>query len=194
MIKISRGKYKNITLKIDYNGDIIIKASKKVADLYIKNFIESKQKWIQKQLKKIAIINKIKQRYNFRDNVYLFNKEILYLGNKRDFYKNAFTNEIVPLVKELAEQCNLSYSSINLTNSKRIWGSLNNKKEMSLNWKIVILPKTLIEYIIIHELCHSKEFNHSKNFWNLVSSYLKDYKIRKEQLKKYCFLLQENIL
>ncbi len=194
MVKIVKGKYKNVSLRVDYDYNIIVKAPKRVSDSYIQNFIKSKQNWIDKQIKRLSNINEFKKTYNFKDNVYLFNKEINWTGNKKAFYENAFYSEILPLVKQLAEQCTLSYSKVALTNSKRLWGSLNNKKEMKLNWKIVILPKPLAEYIIIHELCHGKEFNHSKNFWNLVSTYIKDYKSKKKQLDKYSFLLKDSVL
>lgn len=193
MIKVIKGKYKNISLKVDYDYNLIVKAPKKVSDSFIQNFIISKKTWIDKQIIRLTDIKDFRKNYNFKDFVYLFDKGIECRENKKQFYENAFYFQIIPLVKTLAEQCKLSYSNVKLTNSKRIWGSLNNKKEMKLNWKIVILPKILIEYIIIHELCHGKEFNHSKNFWKLVSSYIKDYKIRKKLLERYSFLLNEKL-
>ena len=194
MIKVVKGKYKNISLRIDYDYNIIIKAPKRVTDAYIQNFIKSKQKWIDKQIKRLSYINEFKKTYNFKDNVYLYNKETNFTGSKKTFYENAFYTEILPLVRQLAEQCKLTYTNVTLTNSKRLWGSLNSKKEMKLNWKIAILPKPLAEYIIIHELCHSKEFNHSKKFWNLVYAYIKDYKLKKKELDKYSFLLKDSVL
>ena len=65
---------------------------------------------------------------------------------------------------------------------------------MKLNWKLIILPMDLVEYIIIHELCHTIEFNHSKAFWIQVKNKVGDYRNRKEKLDKYGFLLRENIL
>lgn len=70
-----------------------------------------------------------------------------------------------------------------------MWGSMNNKKEMRLNWKLIILPEKLIEYVIIHELCHIKYLNHSKLFWQEVSKYLPDYKSRRNNLKEYSFIM-----
>ena len=194
MIKVIKGKYKNISLRVDYDLNIIVKAPKNTSDAYIQNFVESKKKWLDKQLGRLSHINDIKNTYNFKDNVYLFNEKINFTGNKKEFYENAFYTKILPLARQLAERYKLTYNKITPTNSKRLWGSLNNKKEMKLNWKIVILPKSLVEYIIIHELCHGKEFNHSKKFWDLVSSFIKDYKLRKRDLDKYSFLLKNNLL
>ncbi len=194
MVKIIKGKYKNINLRVLENGDIIVKAPKNLSNNSIKNFIESKTKWINKQLEKINEIKNLKSHYNFEIYVYLFNQPYKCNETKSLFYKRAFKDKIIPLLEDLSKRYNLFYNTIKITNSKRIWGSLNSNKDMKLNWKISILPKDLVIYIITHELCHIKEFNHSKKFWDLVYKYINDYKIKQNLLKKYGFLLKENIL
>ena len=194
MVKIIRGKYKNLRLQVNYNGDIIIKAPKIISQSRIIEFINSKQNWINKQLKKIEDINNLKAKYNFNKYVYHYGIAEEIKEPKKKFYETTFKKEVVPLVISLSKKYNINIKSINITNTKRVWGSLNLKNEMKLNWKLIILPMDLVEYIIIHELCHTIEFNHSKAFWIQVKNKVGDYRNRKEKLDKYGFLLRENIL
>ncbi len=194
-IDIIRGKYKNIRLKISNNGEISLYAPKSLSNEKIIDFIKTKRKWIEKHIEKIDNMNKVKSTYDFENYGYIFNNAVPFGDIKKDtFYRNAFLNYIKPMVHELSIRCNLYYTSLSIVNSKRAWGSLDSNKRMKLNWKIVILPKELIVYIIIHELCHSQEFNHSKYFWSLVGEYLPNYKEIKEELKNFSFLLTSNIL
>ena len=194
MIKIIKGKYKNLSMRVTDNGDLLIKAPRHLSDTKIQEFITSKQSWINKQKQKIETINKFKSKYDFKNNVYLFNQAYNLQQDKKEFYTKAFQSKIFPLVEQLSKECNLSYTKLSITNSKRIWGSLDQKKRMKLNWKIVILPIELATYIIIHELCHGRQFDHSKRFWALVEGYLPNYKQLKLKLKDFSFLLTTNVL
>ena len=193
-LKIIKGRFKTIRLKITNNGEITISAPNSLNDEKIKEFILSKQRWLDKQMLKINEMNKIKEQYKFDNCVYLFGKPYLCKEDKSKVYSDYFLKIIKPLVNELSIEYNLKYKSVDIANSKRIWGSLDNNKKMRLNWKIVILPKDLVIYIITHELCHSKEFNHSKKFWQLVEKYLPNYKDLRNHLKMYSFLLSSKVL
>ena len=63
-------------------------------------------------------------------------------------------------------------------------GQLFKKGNLNFNYKVALLPQRISDYIIVHEICHLKEFNHSKNFWQLISKTIPDYKEIKEELKK----------
>jgi predicted metal-dependent hydrolase len=73
---------------------------------------------------------------------------------------------------------------ITIRDQKRRWGSCSSKGNLNFNYKIVFLPPELADYIIIHELCHLKEFNHSPRFWALVEKQCPDYKIKRDRLHK----------
>ena len=98
---------------------------------------------------------------------------------------------LVPMAKNLAKQLNLQLSSVKLTRSHRFWGSLDRHKNMKLNYQLIVLPKELVQYVIIHELCHGVELNHSPKFWAEVKKYCPQYKKRKRELELYSFLLDE---
>mgnify|MGYP001344001273 CR=1 FL=1 len=73
---------------------------------------------------------------------------------------------------------------IKISNSFNYWGSCNTAGIIHLNWRLIFAPTKVLEYIIVHELCHLKEFNHTKNFWMLVEKFCPDYKNQILWLKK----------
>lgn len=83
----------------------------------------------------------------------------------------------------LAERHNFSYASVRYTHTGTRWGSCSSQGTISLNIALMKLPLDVIDYVLIHELCHTKEMNHSTKFWSLVSSCLPGYKSLRKQLK-----------
>ena len=71
-----------------------------------------------------------------------------------------------------------------IKDQKKRWGSCSSKDNLNFNWRIVMAPLTVLDYIVVHEMCHLINLNHSKEFWKLVSTILPDYKDRKEWLNK----------
>ena len=91
------------------------------------------------------------------------------------------------LVKERLEYFNTFYNfklgRVAIRNQKTRWGSCSKKGNLNFNYKIVLLTAKQADYIIVHELCHLKEFNHSGRFWNLVANAVPDYKVVRSSLR-----------
>lgn len=85
----------------------------------------------------------------------------------------------------LAEQHGFTYSSLRFTHASSRWGSCNNKQAISLNIALMNIPFDLMDYVLIHELAHTKHLNHSKVFWSEVERVDPDYKAHRTQLKRY---------
>ena len=79
----------------------------------------------------------------------------------------------------------VSYNRLYIRNQKTCWGSCTTRKNISLNYRILFLPKRLRDYVIVHELCHLKELNHSEKFWSLVSRACPDYRALRAELRDY---------
>lgn len=79
---------------------------------------------------------------------------------------------------------NFKYNKVVIRNQKTRWGSCSRKGNLNFNYKIALLPPKSADYIIVHELCHLGEFNHSRNFWNLVSQTVPEYQDIRKSLKK----------
>lgn len=77
---------------------------------------------------------------------------------------------------------NHPYKRVAIRNQRSRWGSCSTKQNLNFNYRIVFLPEILVDYIIVHELCHLAEFNHSSAFWSHVEKTLPDYALRKAQL------------
>lgn len=86
---------------------------------------------------------------------------------------------------ELAKQLHFKYNKLFIKNNKTSWGSCSGKNNINLNLHLIRLPQHLIDYVIIHELCHTVEKNHKSGFWNLMDSILGDAKKISKELKQY---------
>jgi len=81
-------------------------------------------------------------------------------------------------------QYSFTYKNVCIRNQVSRWGSCSSKGNLNFNYRIVLLPQKLSDYIIVHELCHLGQFNHSQKFWNLVGQTIPDYKEIKDELQK----------
>lgn len=93
----------------------------------------------------------------------------------------AFLEERVPF---WAAHIQVTFNRIFVKNQRSLWASCSRKNNLNFNWRTVLLPYSTADYLIIHELCHLKELNHSPKFWNIVEKHCPDYKKENEYLKK----------
>lgn len=167
-------------------------------------FLEAKTEWLKKQLNKSVkrvftpkyLGNEIdiNQQFDFFNSKYFVRFEVDTLSlsnynNKQDIEDRFYTwlrqkaKEYIPVrVKQIAGELGISYGKVTIRNQKTRWGSCSAKGNLSFNLKLMMYEKRVIDYVIIHELCHRKEMNHSKRFWNLVENYMPDYRVFKKQL------------
>lgn len=85
---------------------------------------------------------------------------------------------------ELSVSHKLPFSGLTIRNQRTRWGSCSADKKINLNSKLLFLPKHLVDYVIIHELCHTKFLDHSENFWNLVEHHMPHYKRLDGEVRK----------
>lgn len=90
---------------------------------------------------------------------------------------------------ELALETNSQLANVRVKSQTGIWGSCSGKKNVNLNWHLIFLPKHMIDYVIIHELMHLREMNHSARFWSHVATYYPNYKNADNALKTYQWLI-----
>lgn len=99
------------------------------------------------------------------------------------WYKKIAKEYLKKLVLEMAKQYEFEINDIRIKDVKTRWGSCSTRRNINLNYKLIMAPKEVIEYVIIHELCHLKEMNHSKLFWKEVSVFIPNYKYYIDYLK-----------
>ena len=77
------------------------------------------------------------------------------------------------------------YTSITVRDQRSRWGSCSSRGTLSFNYRLVFAPPKVLDYVVVHELCHLTHMNHSKNFWSMVASVMPDYKDCKNWLKEH---------
>jgi predicted metal-dependent hydrolase len=99
--------------------------------------------------------------------------------------KKKIETDVKLLVKTYGEKLNLIPEGIRIKEQKHLWASCGKDRIININWQLVRFPKQILEYVVIHELCHLKHRNHSKDFWMLVGSLMPEYEQYKRMLDKY---------
>lgn len=99
------------------------------------------------------------------------------------YYKYIATQEVPPVMEDIEKRTGLYPQEYSIKNLKATWGICSSKKKISINQNLIAYSRHAIEYVCLHEICHLKYMNHSKEFWNLVEYYMPDYKLAKKELK-----------
>lgn len=164
--KSRRARYLRITIKNDETVTVTIPRNGTIEEA--KRFLQSKMLWIQKQLKKIKQYARLEQ------------------TNDSNIDLEKSQQDLFNRLSLLSKQHNFSFNRVTFRCQKTKWGSCSAKNNINLNVSIVFLPAPLQDYILLHELCHIRHKNHSKNFWLELDKYT-DGKAKKlsKELKKY---------
>jgi hypothetical protein len=167
-LKISK-RARKMRLVIYCDGNFVVTAPRNLSENVIEQFIVKKSQWI---------IDKLDYFKSISGQVFL-------KGTKREYL--AHKAQALALAQERIKHFNQFYgfkfNKINIKNQKSRWGSCSKKGNLNFNYKIVLLAENLADYIIVHELCHLKEFNHSRRFWDLVSQTVPNYLDVRNELK-----------
>ncbi|MDQ3077123.1 MAG: M48 family metallopeptidase [bacterium] len=161
---------KRISITVKQTGDVIVTLPFFAPPFSAQLFVQQKAAWIH------AMQEKLKKRFE--------NKTIL-KQSKKDYLekKNVALKMLTAKVEYFNEFYNFTYKGIRIRNQKSRWGSCSTKGNLNFNYALIYLPEKLSDYIIIHELCHLKEMNHGKGFWDLVAQMVPDHKILRRELK-----------
>lgn len=164
---------KNLNLTISRDGKLGLTIPKYFPVFLAEKFIKEKADWI---------IKKIEHWEKNKTNIILG-------GNKKDYLEKKESALILVenRINYFNKLCNFSINRVVIKNQKTRWGSCSKSRNLNFNYKIVYLSEVLADYIIVHELCHLKEMNHSYRFWNLVEAIIPDWKKRRKQLKNHIF-------
>ena len=166
---------KRIRITVYPGGGIAVTKPRFVSLRKIENFIRSNAKWIIK---------------NIERNKSYSNSSAL-KGTRRDYLENKEKSR--KIIEERIAHFNKFYkfkfNQISIRNQSTRWGSCSTKKNLNFNYRVALLPQHLSNYIIVHEICHLKELNHSLRFWKLVSQTISNYKSLRRELKKRNFVI-----
>ncbi|OIO01113.1 MAG: hypothetical protein COX65_09645 [Elusimicrobia bacterium CG_4_10_14_0_2_um_filter_56_8] len=97
---------------------------------------------------------------------------------------------IIGRVEYLARRLGLEYGRVFVKDQRTLWGSCSGRKNLNFNWRLAAAPQDILDYVVIHELCHLREMNHSRKFWDLVRAACPDYPARRKWLRDNCALVR----
>lgn len=216
--EIIRSRRKTIALQVSHDARLIVRVPFSTSEKLIRKIIYEKRLWILKKqeqakekYKKVyskGFVNG--EGFLFLGNSYKLyivdNFEVSLIFNKKNFvlskkFSNKAKEAFIKWYKEQAYKkfleraaiyskiSGITYDKLKITNARKRWGSCSVKGNLNFTWRLIMAPLQVIDYVIVHELVHIKEKNHSKNFWNNVRIILPYYETQKKWLKENGHLL-----
>jgi len=207
--QLTRSKRKTVTIQITDTAEVLVKAPRQLPLADIEGFILKKSAWIestrqrvlQEQQKKVAFdpIASGKLRFLGRDYPIVLGTRTAFDGVSFTVKSGSFDREkegLILLYKKLAKEVidervshyanimGVHPTSVKITSAKTRWGSCSGKDGLCFTWKLILADLTAVDYVVVHELSHIKEHNHSPRFWRIVERALPDYRERQKQLKE----------
>lgn len=213
---IERSNRQTLSLTVMKDGNVVVRAPIKMKDETINNFIMEKQNWIKEKLyvvnqmltqyddivkyKKFLLygnrytlllsdVKKIETNDNFQIVIPQKTEPDKILKTLKLWYKKVAKQVLGDRLKFIEDKIKLKSSSMKISDQVKRWGSCNSSGVINFNWRVILLPPAVIDYVIVHELCHLVEMNHSKRFWNLVYKILPNAPKLKKDIKDFGFLL-----
>lgn len=171
-VEVRRSKRKSATIKITADMQIVVFVPLYVSDNEIEKMVISKSKWIDEHMLKVQ--STIDERSKLEKITF---EQIKELADQAVEY-------IPKRVKYYAEKENFVYNKITIKNLVSRWGSCSTKGNLNFNCLLMLTPDYVIDYIVVHELCHLREMNHSEKFWAKVEKIMPDYQRAELWLKQ----------
>ena len=164
--QIIKSNRKTIAIQIKPDGQVVVRCPKRMRIEDARRFAESKADWIEKHLAKRPPQDKVK-----------------YTPKEIEQLREQARKLVTERVRYYAPIIGVSYGQIAIRTQHTRWGSCSSKGNLNFNCLLALVPPEVLDYVIVHELCHRKELNHSERFWKEVERILPDYKARKKWLK-----------
>ena len=164
-----RSRRKTIAIQIDREGQVIVRTPYGITKRQVEEFLDEKKDWLLQT----------RQRVEKRKTEQIpISEEVRREGIERA--KRIFPERTAYFEKRMG----VDYGRITIREQKTRWGSCSSKGNLNFNWKLVLLDPELQDYVVVHELAHRREMNHSVAFWKVVEAELPDYRERRRRLKE----------
>lgn len=211
LYRLIRSRRKTAAIHITKDATVEVRAPLNMSKAYIDEFVAAKEEWIAAHLARRELLNNEKAAFTLKygDTVTLcgkaypifvkdgkpsgFNGECFHLPPglagcdiKREImkiYRTTAKRILREKTDEYAKRMNVKPAAVKVTGAQTRWGSCSGKNSLSFSWRLVMADESVIDYVVVHELAHIKEHNHSPRFWAVVEGVLPDYKLRKLKLR-----------
>lgn len=172
-ITLIRSRRKSLAIEVTPELQVVVRAPAQMPVREINAFVQEKDDWIRAHLQRMA--EKKRLREQCREQA-LSKEELQELA--------AQAMKLIPQkVRYYAPIIGVTYGRITIRNQRTRWGSCSGKGNLNFNCLLLLMPEEVLDYVVVHELCHRKEMNHSARFWEEVEKILPDYRQRRKWLK-----------
>ena len=205
-----RSNRKTLALYVRDSG-VEVRAPFHMTRKEIDSFVNGKQEWVERMITKNADLAEKKALFevDYGSRVPYRGREYIVGGipERKVFFDNAFCvpvylnpdqvkracvqiyrmlarRDLTAKVQDYATQMGVEPLGLKINGAKTRWGSCSAKKNLNFSWRLMMADDEVIDYVVVHELAHIKEMNHSPRFWSVVEGVLPDYKTRQSRLKK----------
>ncbi len=220
---VRSAKRRKLTITVERDRCVVVHAPEKTPEEKIRQVVESKRQWLYEKIHhgqkytelphppgnelvngesalylgrnyRIAITDTPSEQIEF-SRQFLIPPRLVKQGGKVlvDWYVDRARRKILPRVRYHASQLGVEYGNADITDSKFRWGSCSVNNNLSFNWRLVKAPMSVVDYVVIHELAHLIEANHTPRFWNIVKARHPASDKAKDWLKQHGALLEQNL-
>jgi len=163
-----RSRRRTIAVQVRPGGEVIVRAPLHLSERKIRRFVSEHSDWIRRNTEKLARAAAEAEPLSETELKSLAKQAALYFSEKATVY---------------AERVGVTYGRITIRHQKTRWGSCSAKGNLNFNCLLMLAPEEVREYVIVHELCHRLEMNHSPRFWAEVERVCPDYRKYRKWLK-----------
>lgn len=173
-VTVIRSNRKTVAIQVNSNLSVTVRAPRSASEKDIEEILKKKEAWISKHIEKIK---KTKERLEAESTEKLTREKVIALAEE--------ALKVIPeRVEYFAKVIGVTYGKITIRNQKTRWGSCSSKGNLNFNCLLMLAPSEVLDYVVVHELCHRKQMNHSKAFWLEVEKVLPNYKEVRKWLKE----------
>lgn len=173
-VTVIRSNRKTVAIQVNSNLSVTVRAPRSVSEKDIEEILKKKEAWISKHIEKIK---ETKERVEAEPTEKLTREKVIALAEE--------ALKVIPeRVEYFAKVIGVTYGKITVRNQKTRWGRCSSKGNLNFNCLLMLAPPEVLDYVVVHELCHRKQMNHSKAFWLEVEKVLPDYKEVRKWLKE----------
>lgn len=173
-VTVIRSNRKTVAIQVNSDRSVTVRAPRSASEKDIEEILKKKKAWISKHIEKIK---ETKERFEAEPTEKLTREKVIALADE--------ALKVIPeRVEYFAKVIGVTYGKITVRNQKTRWGSCSSKGNLNFNCLLMLAPPEVLDYVVVHELCHRKQMNHSKAFWLEVEKVLPDYKEARKWLKE----------
>lgn len=215
--ELIRSRRRSVAIAVDADGRIIVRAPLRLARRDIDTLVQTKRAWIEEKQelsRRRAQLHPRREPAAGEQLLYLGQPLLLVFsdGIRRPerlqstlalpraqqgraaqavqaWYRQAALEHLRQRVEHFSRACAIPYASVGVTAARRRWGSCSGAGRLNFAWRLILCPPDVVDYVVVHELCHIRELNHSPAFWAQVRAILPDYERQLKWLKDNCAIL-----